>query len=263
MDRIIDSHCHLNEEIYEDLSSVINNYKKNGIKYVVVPGWDFESSVKAIELTKEKSIYAAIGIHPENIESLDINEIDRIETLLWNNKIAAIGEIGLDYHYTKENKDIQKEFFIKQIDLAIKYNLPFIVHMRDSDQDTLDLLKDYKKRNNIDKYKGIMHSYSGSSEMMKEFIKLGFYISFSGPITYKNAINNVKCAKECPLDKLLIETDSPYLTPVPYRGKRNEPANVRYVLSKIAEIKEVNETELENIIYNNFVNVFNISEEQI
>ena len=232
MDGIIDSHAHLNDKaLINDINSIIKNMDDNGVSKVLIPGWDIESSIDAIKLsTSYDKFYAAIGIHPENIDGLTLDDINKLKELAKNDKVIAIGEIGLDYHWTKETIKEQKEFFKAQLDLSLELNLPVVIHMRDCTEDLLSIVKEFKNEHNLDSIKGIMHSFSGSVETMNEFLKLGFYISFSGPVTFKNARQQKECASLCPIDRILVETDSPYLTPEPHRVKRNEPANVFYVL---------------------------------
>ena len=260
--KIIDSHSHLNDEkLINDIDNILLKMKEYNVVGVLIPGYTYGASLDAIKLAEEnKEFYAAIGIHPQNIDDVDLSILDKIEENLNNKKVIAIGEIGLDYHYRDDNKEKQFEFFLKQLDLSYKYNLPVVIHSRDATNDTLTLLKDYikvkGKRENI----GIMHSFSGSIETMNEYINLGFYISFSGPVTFKNARINKECATACPLDRILVETDAPYLTPEPHRGERNEPAYVYYTLKHIAELKGITIEELGDITYNNFKKLFNLED---
>ena len=232
---LIDSHAHLDDGRFDrDREILIKSLKENGIDLVVNPGADLQSSIKAVALAEEyENIYAAVGVHPHSAKEMDHSTIGILKSFTNREKVIAIGEIGLDYHYDNSPRDIQRERFIEQINLAKEVNLPIIVHSRSASGDTFDILKEAQDGN----LEGVLHCYSGSVEMAIEYIKLGFYISIAGPVTFKNSRVLKEVVREVPLDKLLIETDSPYLTPEPYRGKRNEPIYVRYVAGTIAEIK--------------------------
>jgi len=262
MEKLIDSHSHLNDSCFDnEIEKIIKNMKEMNVDKVLVPAWDINSSLKTVELIKNNDeLYGAVGIHPENIDGLKIEDISKIKDLAMNKKIIAIGEIGLDYHYTSENKELQKNFLIKQLDLSYEMNLPVLIHMRDATEDFMILIKDYIKRKGMRDNIGIMHSFSGSVETMNELIKLGFYISFSGPVTFKNARVQKECAMACRNDRILIETDAPYLTPHPYRGLRNEPKNVYYVLEEISKLKNISIDELSKDIRENFKKLFNLEE---
>lgn len=231
---MIDSHAHILSEYY-NIDEIVKYLKASDIKCVINCSTCLKDAKEVIELSKKFNNYLlpAIGIHPENIE----DTLEQIEELIKNNKIYAIGEIGLDYYWNKENKEEQKELFIKQIELANKYNLPIIVHTRDSIQDCLDILKAHKS-------KGVIHCFTGSYEMAKEFIKLGFKLGIGGVITFKNSKLSEVVSK-IDIKDILLETDSPYLSPEPNRGKQNNPSNVYYVAKKIAEIKNL---ELEEVV---------------
>ena len=197
--------------------------------------------------------YPTAGVHPEECDNDYLNKFNRLVDFVNNNKVYAIGECGLDYHWDITYKEEQKELLKLQCELAIQKDLPIIIHMRDATKDTFDILKEYKG-----KLRGVMHCYSGSYEMALEFIKLGFYISLGGTVTFKNAVEPKKIAKEISLDKLLIETDCPFLAPTPFRGKRNESSYVKYVLEEIAKIKEMDIKEVERITTNNAIKLFNL-----
>ncbi len=232
---MIDSHAHIFKE-YFNIDDLIKILKRNNVLGVVNCATSFSDSKEVIESSKKYKnfLYAAIGIHPENI---DESNIEDIEKLINNNKIVAIGEIGLDYYWKKDNKEKQKEYFIKQIELAVKYNLPVIIHTRESIQDCYDILKKYK-------VKGVIHCFSGSYEMAVNFLKLGFKLGIGGVLTFKNS-NLYKVIEKIDLKDILLETDSPYLSPEPNRGKQNNPSNLYFVAKRIAEIKE---TTIENVI---------------
>ena len=225
---MIDSHAHILSEYY-DIPNIIEYLKSKEIKGVINCSTCLKDAKEIIELGKKYKnfLYPAIGIHPENIE----NTLDELEELIKNNKVYAIGEIGLDYYWNKDNKKEQIELFEKQIKLADKYDLPIIVHTRDSIQDTLDIIKKYNVR-------GVIHCFSGSYEMAKEFIKRGFKLGIGGVLTFKNS-KLYEVVEKIDIDNILLETDSPYLSPEPFRGKQNNPSNVYYVAKKISEIKNI------------------------
>lgn len=248
-----DTHCHLNSsQMYENRDEFIKKALQNGVTTMCVVGYHLEGSKLAVKIASEyENVYAAVGIGPEDCLESNQTTLDEIEQLLKNEKVVAIGEIGLDYHWGTVPKEKQKDMFIQQMRLAKKYNLPVVIHSRDALQDTYDLLKQEKAH-------GIMHCYSGSAQMAKEFVKLGFKISLAGPVTFKNAKEPKKVAKEIELKDLLIETDSPYLTPHPYRGKPNDPSYVPLVAKEIAEIKGLTIEEVAQATMQNAMEVFQI-----
>jgi len=260
---MIDSHAHLNDAQFKDkIDSTIQNAMEVGVKEIMVPGWDVNSSIDAIKIAEtHKGIIASVGIHPENIEGITPYEVTKLVPFIQNPKVKAIGEIGLDYHWRSDNKESQKIFLLKQLDLARLNHLPVIIHERDATEDFLNIIRDYIHTYGKSPNIGIMHSFSGSKETMKELIEYGFYISFSGPVTFKNAKNLKECAILCPLNRILSETDSPYLSPIPHRGEMNEPKNVIFVLDEIANLKGIDSQELEEIITENYHNVFNLKED--
>lgn len=236
MKQMIDSHAHLDEERFdEDRDELIKSLKEDAISYVINPSSDMETSRRVVELSnKYDNIFAAVGIHPHDAEGFKEEDLDELRELSKDERVVAIGEIGLDYYYDNSPREIQKEVFRKQLQLAHELDLPVIIHTRDAMGDTYDILKEFEGR-----VRGVMHCYTGSIEMAEKFMKLGFYISIAGPVTFKNAVNVREMAKQIPLERLLIETDSPYLAPVPNRGKRNDPTNVRYVADMLANLKEI------------------------
>ncbi|WP_255784618.1 TatD family hydrolase [Mediannikoviicoccus vaginalis] len=236
MKQMIDSHAHLDEERFdEDRDELIKSLKENAISYVINPSSDMDTSRRVVELSnKYDNIFAAVGIHPHDAEGFKEEDLDELRELSKDERVVAIGEIGLDYYYDNSPRDIQKEVFRKQLELSHELDLPVIIHTRDAMGDTYDILKEFEGR-----VRGVMHCYTGSIEMAEKFMKLGFYISIAGPVTFKNAVNVREMAKQIPLERLLIETDSPYLAPVPNRGKRNDPTNVRYVADMLANLKEI------------------------
>ncbi len=257
-----DSHSHLTDEKFnDDRESIINEIKKESITKWTTVGYNVESSRKSIELAnKYDFIYATVGISPNDIPQKEDElwkELEIIENFLNlnNKKIVAIGEIGLDYYWNKENKDIQKTLFIKQIELANKYDYPIVIHTREAVMDTIEILK-----NNKVIKKGIFHCCPLNRELVKEALKLDFYISFAGPITFKNSKNAEEIIQMVPNNKILIETDSPYLSPEPFRGKRNDPRNVKYIAKKIAEVKGIGLEKVAKMTYKNALKIFEIEQ---
>ena len=256
-----DSHSHYNDEKFdEDREQIIKETYENGITKFVCAGYNIKSSLFSLELSKKyEYIYSIIGISPNDIpqtmEELwkSIEEISKIAKNNLDKKLVAIGEIGLDYYWNTENKEIQKYAFIKQIDLANELNLPIVIHSRDASVDTIDIIKN----NKVNKA-GIFHCCQLNQEMIRQALELGYYISFAGPITFKNSKNAIPIVKMVPLDKILIETDSPYLSPEPLRGKRNDCRNVKYVAKKIAEIKEMSIEDIAKQTYLNAMKIFEI-----
>ena len=254
---IFDTHCHLNhEDLYKDLDNVINRAKEAGVSRFLVVGYDKESSLLAVKLAEQYDfIYAAIGYHPTEINGVSEEDFNEVMELLNHPKVVALGEIGLDYYWVSDLKERehQKEYFIRQIKIANKYKKPISIHNRDAINDCLTILKD----NPVD-MGGIMHCYSGSVESMYEFIKCNMYISLGGPVTFKNAKTPKEVAKVVPLDKLLVETDSPYLAPHPYRGKQNEPSLIPLVIEEIASLRGVSKEEIEEATYQNASKLFHV-----
>ncbi len=234
MKSIIDSHAHLDDEQFdEDREELIASLSEKFIAYVINPSSDMLTSRRVVDMTKKyDNIFAAVGIHPHDAETMKDGDLEELKELSKNDKVVAIGEIGLDYYYDNSPRELQKEVFRKQLALASQLNLPVIIHTREAMGDTFDILNEFKG-----KVKGVMHCYTGSIEMAERFMELGFYISIAGPVTFKNAVNVREMAKEIPLDRLLIETDSPYLSPEPKRGRRNNPTHVIHVAEKLAELK--------------------------
>ncbi|KGG80877.1 hydrolase TatD [Caloranaerobacter azorensis H53214] len=254
---LIDSHAHLDDKRFDkDRDKIIKNLKDNDVSIVINPGVDLASSIKAVALAEEyENIYAAVGIHPHDAKTMDEDTIEVLKSLLKKDKVIAVGEIGLDYHYDFSPRDVQKKWFREQIKLAKEFNLPIIVHDREAHKDVYDILKEEQDGT----LRGVLHCFSGSVEMAKEYIKMGFYISFAGPITFKNAKTPREVAKAIDINRILIETDSPYLTPHPHRGKRNEPLYVRYVAAMIAELKGMTTEEVARITAENTKKLFNIN----
>ena len=244
---MIDTHAHILKEYYDDIDSLISELQKDKVSCVLNAATNYNEALEIIELSKKypKFIKSAIGIHPESIND---NSLDKIEELIKNNKIYAIGEIGLDYYWKKDNKEEQRKLFINQIELANKYNLPIVVHIRESIQDCLDILKTHKCR-------GVIHCFSGSVEMAREFIKLGYKLGIGGVLTFKNS-KLYQVIEKIDLKDIVLETDSPYLTPEPFRGKQNKPSYIYYVAKKIAEIKNCSIEEVLDITTKNAMSIF-------
>ena len=246
----IDVHCHLDSNYYNDIDKVINNAKKNNVNKLIYNGCNKKSNKEVIKLiNKYDSVYGAVGYHPTELDDVNEKDYELLESLLNNKKIVAIGEIGLDYHYPDTNKEKQKYAFRRQLELAEKHNIPVIVHSRDAIQDTFDIMSEY----NI---KGVIHCFSGSVEMAKEFIKKGFLISIGGIITFKNAKNIIEVIKNIDLSYILLETDSPYLTPEPFRKEQNEPMYIPIIASKIADILNVSIEEVSSKTTDNAKRLF-------
>lgn len=232
---LFDTHVHLNDQQFqEDLSEVIERALEKGIQYMVVVGFDRPTIKRAIELAESYDfIYASVGWHPVDAIDMQPEDLNYLESLAAHPKVVALGEMGLDYHWDKSPKDVQKEVFIKQIHLAKKVGLPIIIHNREATEDIINILKE----EGAAEVGGIMHCFSGSVEVAKQCLDMNFYISLGGPVTFKNAKKPKEVAEAVPLDKLLIETDCPYLAPHPFRGKRNEPSYVTLVAEEIARLR--------------------------
>ena len=255
--RIIDTHCHLNDEaLFNDLDNVINRALNAGVEKMVVIGWDEASSKLAVQIAEQYDfIYAVIGFHPENIFDINDDILYKTLELYKNPRVVGIGEIGLDYHWTKdpEKRELQKEYFIKQIDFANKVGLPISIHSREAFSDTLDILKAHKPL-----YGGVIHCYSGSVENIDDIINLNLYIGLDGPVTFTNSKTPKKVAAEVPLEKLVVETDCPYLSPHPLRGTVNEPANISLIVDEIANIRQMSKKHLLDALYQNSCDLFKI-----
>ena len=280
---LFDTHAHYNDEKFDnDRKQVIQDIYNSNVTMLVNAGYSVESSIKGVEIAKDYDwMFNIVGVSPNDIaESIDEidKQISNIEKLVKkdqnivedvesdtaeslnivnnNRKIVAIGEIGLDYYWNKENKDLQRYAFIKQIELANKYNLPIVIHTREAVDDTIDILK-----NKIEATKkGIFHCCPLNRELVKQALKMGFYISFAGPVTFKNSKNANEIIQMVPLDKMVIETDSPYLAPEPHRGTRNDSRNVKYIAEKIANVKEMSLEDIAKITYKNAMKIFEITD---
>ena len=243
----IDTHCHLSYEDYDNLDDIVKN-----IDIAITSGTNDETNKEVIDVVnKYKNIYGTLGFHPEDIDKFNDNSLSIIESNLSNEKIVAIGEIGLDYYWVKDNKEEQKELLRKQMKIAEKYNMPVVIHSREAALDTYEILKDYK-------VKGTIHCFSYSYEMAEKFIKLGYKIGIGGVVTFKNSKKLQDIVEKISLEDILLETDSPYLSPEPLRGKKNVPYNTYYVAKKIAEIKNVSINEVLTITSNNAIELFDL-----
>lgn len=233
----VDTHCHIFKNDYDNIDEVLNNASNNNVKYYINNGSDREYNKEVLGLVKQyDNMYGALGIHPETVDDYSLDDIEFIKNNLSNEKIVAIGEIGLDYRYTKENKDEQIKLLEMQLSLAEEYNLPVIIHSRDATEDTINTLKKFNCR-------GTIHSFSGSLETAKIYIKMGYLLGVNGVITFKNC--NIKdVIKEVGLDNIVLETDSPYLTPVPYRGMQNNPSHILDIAKFVSELYNVSLEEL-------------------
>ena len=250
---IFDTHAHYDDSRFdEDRDELLSSLSKKGVSHIVNCGCDLNSSLTTLALAEKYDfVYAALGVHAHEAEEATDSDLNEIEKLYSHPKVVAVGEIGLDYHYDFSPRERQIEVFEKQIKLANELDLPIIVHDREAHEDTMNLLKKYKP-------KGVVHCFSGSAEMAKEIIKLGMYIGMGGAVTFKNAVKPVEVARTLPLDRLLLETDAPYMTPVPFRGKRCDSAHIAFTAEKIAEIKGIDSQQLIDICDENAKRLFGI-----
>ena len=250
---IFDTHSHYDDERFDDdRELLLSSLPQKGVTNVVSCGCDINSSKANQRLAnKYDYYYFAAGFHPENLEGFTLDDLSDIKSIAEDEKCVAIGEIGLDYHWMSSTKEKQKEFFAAQLELANELNMPVIVHDREAHGDTLEILKEYKPQ-------GVMHCFSGSAEMAKEIIKLGMYIGLNGVVTFKNARKSLEVVKEIPLDKLLLETDCPYLAPEPYRGKRNDSSYIPFIAERIGGVLKMSAQEILTITDNNAKKLYNL-----
>lgn len=248
----IDTHCHLSVEDYDDIDEVINDNRKAGIEKIIISGCTKESIIESLELSKKyDDIFVTIGYHPSEAKIILNSDISALEKHLIDDKVVGIGEIGLDYHYGKDDIDLQKELFKKQLDLAIKYKLPVVIHSRDATLDTINILKEYPD------VIGDIHCFSGSVETARQYINLGYYLGIGGVVTFTNSnLSNV--VKEIGIDNIVFETDSPYLTPVPFRGKKNSSKYIPYICKKVAETLGEDENMVAKKVLDNTYNLFDL-----
>jgi TatD DNase family protein len=254
---IIDTHAHLDfPDFKDDINDVIKRAKDVGVEYIINVGTSVGTSVKSIELTeKYDHIYASVGIHPNAASKVSGDDWSRLEALAGQSKVVAIGETGLDYYRDHSKKEDQKRLFYQHMELAVKHNLPVIIHNREASSDCLEIVRKYSGRVN-----GVIHCFAGSRDDAKEFLELGFYISFAGPITFPKAENLREALKAVPVEKLLLETDCPFLSPQPKRGKRNEPSYLQYTIPALAELYKLTVEDIERITTLSAKNLFGITQ---
>ena len=252
---IFDSHAHYDDEAFDiDREEVIESIKKNGVIGVLNCGSSMEGAIYSVKLAETYDFfYAAVGLHPEYVGNLNDTTIEKLEKLCKSPKVKAIGEIGLDYHYEgNPSSEVQQEAFRKQMKLAEKLDLPVVIHDRDAHGDTLKILKEYPK------VKGVVHCFSGSAELARECLKIGYYIGFTGVVTFKNAKKIIEVAKVVPLNRMLVETDCPYMAPTPFRGKRNQSDLIKYIAEQLAEVKGIDTDKVLSITKNNIMELLNL-----
>ncbi|MCR4955583.1 MAG: TatD family hydrolase [Lachnospiraceae bacterium] len=253
---IFETHAHYDDEQYnEDRENLLREIFSAGIDKIINVASTMESSRECIKLAEQyENIYAAVGVHPSEIDCIKGDTYEELRSMAAHRKVVAIGEIGLDYYWDKEKEvqERQKVEFIKQLDLARELDLPVIIHSRDAAADTMEILKNQPKRENP----GIIHCYSYSVEMAREFIKMGWHIGVGGVVTFKNAKVLKEVVKEIPLERIVLETDCPYMAPEPHRGKRNSSIYIPHIVDKIAELKNVSGQEVEEVTYNNALRVY-------
>ncbi len=252
MTGLIDTHAHLYEPEYADsFDAFANELTQNGVEKVICVGCNIETSKQTIEIAnKYPFIYAEVGFHPCDVANITEDMWRQMKDLIACDKVVALGEIGLDYHWDSAPRDVQKEWFARQLDYANEAGLPAVIHSRDAMQDTIDILKAHPVQ------KGVIHCFSGSAESMQEILNLGYSISMGGVVTFKNARRALECIEQVPLDRLMLETDCPYLAPEPFRGKLNRPDYTRYIAQKIADIRGMKFEEIVDITNQNAKRMF-------
>lgn len=240
----VDTHCHISYEDYDNIDELIMNIKNSKVEKIIANGTDMKSNLFVLELVRKYDIvYGALGFHPTELDDFSYDYLDWLDKNIDNDKIVALGEIGLDYHYENTNKERQIDVLRRQLDIAVKHNKPIIFHCRDAIGDTYDILKKYN-------LKGTMHAYSGSLDMALKFIKLGYCLGVGGVVTFKNAKNIVEVIKNVDLKYIVLETDAPYLTPEPYRGKKNNSSYIPLIAEKVASIKGISSLDVASITSN-------------
>ncbi|KMO87558.1 hydrolase TatD [Megasphaera cerevisiae DSM 20462] len=255
---LFDTHCHVNDEAYtEDRDAMLQRAIDAGVQYMMCPGTDVQTSAEAIALSHQyPQIYAAVGIHPEDAALATTAGLAQLrQWLQTEDKVVAIGEVGLDYHWPEPSHEIQQDVFIEQVKMAVELDMPIDIHDREAHGDTMDILRQYGKG-----IRGVFHCYSGSLEMAQELIKMGFYIGFTGTMVFPKSTKLKRIVQELPMDRILIETDCPYLTPPPYRGRRNEPSYVQYVAGEIARLRDMDLADVQRITLENGRKIFRITE---
>jgi TatD DNase family protein len=257
----VDTHCHLNFNLFQnDLPLVQKRARDAGLRAIVIPGTDLSSSQTAVDLAGQyPDLYAAVGVHPNDTEEWDENTISTLRDLAASPKVRAIGEIGLDYYREVTDHMRQNEIFLAQLDLAADLSLPVIIHNRNSIQDLWPILKSWGRNiSSNQKFRGVLHSFEGSVELAEEAYSVGFLLGISGPITYNNAQERREVVARIPLESMLLETDAPFLTPHPHRGKRNEPAYIPIIAAEIARIKQIDIAEVQSITSKNATQLFSL-----
>lgn len=256
---IFDSHAHYDDEAFdEDRGKLLKSMKENGVGAIVNIGASMESTASSVDLAhKYDFIYASAGVHPNETGELTETDMDILKSYAADEKVVAIGEIGLDYHFLEPDKDIQIKWFRKQLDIAADTGLPVVIHSRDAAFDTMDIMKEYQGKISG----GVIHCYSYSDEIAKEYLKMGYYIGIGGVLTFKNAKKLKEVAENIPIDRIVLETDCPYLAPEPNRGRRNNSINLQYVVKQLSGIKGISEDEIIELTYKNAVNLYRIKQE--
>ena len=248
-----ESHAHYDDSRFDgDRTRLLNSlFNEKGIDYIINIGADMKSSKESIALSDMyENIYAAIGVHPHDVEDMTEKDIEDLRELSKHKKVVAIGEIGLDYYYDNSPRDLQRKWFFRQLELAKDLKLPVVIHSREAAKETFDIIKESGVRN------GVIHCFSGSAEMAEEYIKLGFFIGIGGSLTFKNNKKTVEVVEKIPMEHILLETDSPYLAPVPNRGKRNDSGNLVFIAEKISEIKGITPANVAKITKDNAIRLF-------
>lgn len=253
---MIDSHAHYDDEKFDlDRDEMLTQCVNHGVTHIINAGCDLKSSEACIDLSRKYPfMYAAVGVHPHEASSCEENTLEALTTMTGEKKVVAIGEIGLDYHYDFSPREVQREWFAKQIALARSLKLPIIIHDREAHKDVLDIVRAEKGY----EVGGVFHCFSGSREMAREVLEMGFNIGIGGALTFKNAHKPIEVVRYTPLDMLLVETDCPYMTPEPYRGQRNWSGLIKHVLNKIAEIKAIDYIDAEDATSNNAIRLFKL-----
>lgn len=251
---IFETHAHYDDPAFDrDRDRLLALLKNEGIAPIVNIGASIETTKSTVELAhRYDHVYAAIGVHPSDCGDLTENDIEWLKDLSSDEKVVAIGEIGLDYHYDEPDREIQKKWFTRQLELAGDISLPIVVHSRDAAQDTFDIIKDFRG------LRGVIHCFSYSAELAREYVKMGYYIGVGGVVTFKNGRKLHEVVKEIPLESIVVETDAPYLSPEPYRGRRNSSAFIPYIIERIADLKNVSYETVERVVYENAVDLYKV-----
>lgn len=260
MMELFDSHCHLEDERFQgEVQDVLRRMAEAGVTRCILASSDMPTGEKIVALADANpQVYGMVGFHPHEASQFRESDLEQMAEWLKHPKIVGVGEIGLDYYYDHSPRDVQRAVLERQLDFALEKNVPVAFHIRDAHGDTLDILS--RRKNRLPE--GVLHCFSGSLECARQYLDMGFYLSFAGPVTFKNAAKLQEVAKFCPTDRLLVETDSPYLAPVPLRGQRNEPANVRYVAQMVAELKGIDAKELARSAFENTCRLYRIPMEK-